>query len=575
MLVISLLGPPSATRDGEPCSVRGEKAWLLLARFLRADQPLARARLAAEHFPDAKDPAGALRWNLSQLRRSLGIDLDGDPVVPGLPADAVVDVHLLTGADVERAAALPGLDDGLLGGVEPTDAPAVALWLDAERRHVARLVADVRREAVLRHLGRDDVAAALVVAEALSVSAPLDEDAAALLVRCLHLAGRPDDARAVAEEAAHRIRSATGADVGPRLRRALGATPGGSRHATGPVAVVAQVEAGTAALAAGAVDTGLEALRSALVAARALGNRRLLARALLALGRALIESVRSTDDDGPALLHEAIPLAESIGDGDLVAAAARQLGYVDLLRGRYARSFVWLDRARGLTEDLDTRGWIDVYEAVGRDDLGQQDHAATLLDAADEAAASAGDARLATYATTIRGRQHLTRDRLDEAVVTLRDGVRRARRCEWTGHVPFPESLLADALRRTGDLSTAAGHAEHAVVLAEQVGDPCYRACGLRSLGLVRVDQARVEEGLTILTDVPAFCASVPDAYRWMHAYALDATADATSGQALPDAADWVEASMSLAAALGLQPLLERSRTYRQRLDRTEGRPAG
>ena len=158
--------------------------------------------------------------------------------------------------------------------------------------------------------------------------------------------------------------------------------------------------------------------------------------------------------------------------------------------------------------------------------------------------------------------------------MTLREAVRRARACEWTGHLPFPESLLADALRRTGDLSTAAGLAEHAVVLAEQVGDPCYRASGLRSLGLVRVDQARIEEGLAILADVPAFCASVPDAYRWMHAYALEAAADAMSRRGRPDADAWIEQSTTLAAELGLQPLLDRSQVYRERLSRTAARSA-
>ena len=74
MLELFLLGRPRAIRDGHPVdTLRGLKAWVLLTYLLLADGPVDRHRLALLLFPDAADPAATLRWNLSQLRRSLGV----------------------------------------------------------------------------------------------------------------------------------------------------------------------------------------------------------------------------------------------------------------------------------------------------------------------------------------------------------------------------------------------------------------------------------------------------------------------------------------------------------------------
>ncbi len=51
---------------------RGRKVWALLAYLALREQPPSRQQLIDLLFPDAEDPAGALRWNLSELRRLLG-----------------------------------------------------------------------------------------------------------------------------------------------------------------------------------------------------------------------------------------------------------------------------------------------------------------------------------------------------------------------------------------------------------------------------------------------------------------------------------------------------------------------
>jgi len=72
-IVAHLLGPPLMVRDGVVYAPpKGKKVWALLAYLaLSARQPT-RQQLIELLFPDAEDPAGALRWNLSELRRLLG-----------------------------------------------------------------------------------------------------------------------------------------------------------------------------------------------------------------------------------------------------------------------------------------------------------------------------------------------------------------------------------------------------------------------------------------------------------------------------------------------------------------------
>lgn len=558
-LRLQLLGRPAATVDGEDRRLRGSKAWLLLAFVLRAPAPPARTRLARLLFPDAHSPDGALRWNLSHLRRRLGIELTGDPVRLTLPPDAVVDLDLLVGDDAGRAVRLPGLDDGLLAGIAVRSGDDLARWLEGERRHVAKLVADVRREAALAALGRGDTGRAVELAELAAGQDPLDDHAAALLVRCLRAGARHDDARAAASAHARRVREALGTDPGAALWSALAEVPGGNRLATGPVAVVAQVEAGEAALRAGAVDTGLAALRSAVVAARALDDERLLAHALVRLGEAMIHAVRDRSDDGVALLHEALQLARAVGDRSPAARAGRELGYVDLLHGRYGRARRWFAEARALVDGTAELGWIDVYAAAAADDVGDRSDAAELLGRALDAARSADDSRLEAYARTMTGRSLLGDASLADAVAALSAAVRTARRCEWTGLLPFPASMLADAARRMGRLEEARRHAEFAVALAEQVGDPCYEAGAARTDGLLRVARGEVDDGLGVVRAVPGFCRRHPDVYVWMRLWALDAAATATTSLGSPDASRWVEELREVATTLGMRPFVERA----------------
>lgn len=561
---IRLLGRPCASSDGEQIALRGHKAWILLALLLLEGAPVSRDRLARMLFIDAADPAAALRWNLSHLRQCLGVGLTGDPVAITIPADVTVDVALLLHDDADEAAAVSGLDEDLLAGVSVEATSELAMWLEDERRHLRRVGIDIREEAALTCLGRGDTDGALLLARQVAEASPLDENAAALLVRCLRAAGRIAEARTTAEHAAARLRDDLGVEPTDQLWSAVATPPGGDRRVTGRRAVTAQLDAGASAVAAGATDAGIAALRSAVVAARAVRDPVLLARALVALGSAMIHGVRGVDQEGLALLHEAVPLTATTDDAPLAARTRREIGYVDFLRGRYDRALHWFDQARqagdGATAEL---GWIDTYAGTSRDDMGDRHHAARLFDRALRVARSEHDLRLEAYTLAVVGRHHLMLDDLDQAQGALDAALQIVHAIGWIGFRPWPEAVLADVIRHRGDLRRAKALSEQAFVLAEQVGDPCWEAAALRSLGLVTVDAGDLDRGVALLLDVPVLCRRLPDTYRWVELWGYDALVDVARRHQLAETQAWAEHLTTEASALGMRPFAERARRTR------------
>ena len=79
----------------------------------------------------------------------------------------------------------------------------------------------------------------------------------------------------------------------------------------GRAAAVSELDAGRAALAAGAVDAALQCLRRAVSEADRVGDVALKAQALSALGGALVHAVRGRDEEGSILQREAVELAKT------------------------------------------------------------------------------------------------------------------------------------------------------------------------------------------------------------------------------------------------------------------------
>jgi DNA-binding SARP family transcriptional activator len=563
-LAIHLLGAPGVERDGQPAEPpRGRKVWGLLAFLLRSERPVSRDRLVSLLFAEADDPYAALRWNLSAIRRLLPeASIDGDPVRLVLPEGGVVDVNVLLSGTTAEALALPGLERELLEGAGYGFSPAFETWLLMERRHLQGAGEALLREGVLMRLAVGDAEAATGLAARLVRMNPYDESFQVLLVRSLTLAG--DAVAAVRQAASCRelFLRELGVDPGPALAAAQQVAPAPPSVAprAGRASARAQLEAGEAAISAGSIEPGLACFRRAVSDASAIGDIPLQARALLALGSALVHAARGRDEEASAALHEVVAIAEGADVGFAAAAAARELGHVEFLRGRYDRALVWLHdagvRAAGDRAELarvacttgavltDTAHYVEAVERL--------EEAVALADAAQ-------DGRQLAYALSMQGRVHLLLGGLERAGVLLDRSLACARGERWTAFEPWPESLRGDVDLALGHVDAAEERYEHAFALGCQVGDPCWEGVAARGLGAVAAARGQVDEAITWFLDARQRSVRLPDGYRWVDAYTLDALAALAVDRGDPRARAWANELALLAAGAGMRELLCRA----------------
>jgi DNA-binding SARP family transcriptional activator len=278
-LSIHLLGTPEVRRDGaEAGSPRGRKAWALLAFLALTERPPSRQELVDLLFADADDPFGALRWNLSELRRLLGHPetVQGrDTVVLSLPEDSFLDVRaLLTGPSGE-AVEIPSLGRELLEGIEIASSTGFQGWLLAQRRYLQASAGAVLREGALRHLAAGDAWGAVALATRLLDLETFDEDAHELLLRAFAATGDRDAvARQLAASEAL-FRKELGVAPGPAVYRAAAEVSENRvpvSASQGPGVLLALLDSGEAAVGAGAIEAGLQNLRRAALGAGQAGE---------------------------------------------------------------------------------------------------------------------------------------------------------------------------------------------------------------------------------------------------------------------------------------------------------------
>jgi DNA-binding SARP family transcriptional activator len=559
-LAIHLLGPPRLLRDGEPVAgPRGRKAWALLAYLLLSQRAASRTHLADLLFGDADDPLGALRWNLSELRRALGTgELGGDPVAVPLPPGTLLDTRCLQDGSSLEAARMPGLDGALLEGLEFPANPAFSVWLATERRHLEAAGEAMLHEAALMRLAAGVPAEAADLAARLVRRDPLEENYQALLVRSLCAAGEGMAAARQAAACRELFRRELGVEPGAILEAALRTDTASpmTPPSAGRAAVQALIEAGEAAGGAGAIEAGLQCLRRAVVEADAIGDGELRAAARVALGGALVHSARGHDEEGAAALHEAL----AAGHGTPPAiAASRELGYVEFLRGRYGRALDWLGRARRLAGgDGPELARIAAVEGAALCDVGRYDRAFTRLREATAQAAAAGDLRRQAYAASMIGRAHLLRGELDAAEAPLQQAMQLARQ-SWTAFLPWPQALLSEVLLARGEVAAATGLLEHAFALGCQIGDPCWEGIAARGLGRVAAARGEVARARSTLEDALVRCMRLPDAYLWGKAYVLDALCELGAAHGLEATPGWVDELRRLAARSGMREMSVRA----------------
>jgi DNA-binding SARP family transcriptional activator len=568
-LAIHLLGTPRIERDGQAVPApRGRKTWALLAYLLLCDARCSREHLAQLLFADANDGLGALRWNLSELRRALGPALlRGEAPALELAATTYVDVRVLRRGAWFEAVQLPALDRGLLEGMNFSDSPAFELWLASERRHLQATGEAVLREAALARMATGDARAAADLAARLVARNPLDENYQALLVRALAMAGDGIGAARQAAACRELFQRELGVLPGRAIADALQTVTGlpGERPPSGRGAALAQLEAGQAAIAAGATDAGLLCLRRAVVEADGTGDAVLRGRTRVALGGALVHAARGCDEEGAASLHQALAVGVAAGS-PVAAAAARELGYVEFLRGQYERALSWLEQARAHAgDDVAERARIAAVEGSALSDIARYPEAIAMLAGTIALAQDAHDNKQAAYALSMLGRAQLFSGRLDAAAVSLDQAIAIAQQ-GWTAFLPWPQSLRAEIDLERGDAAAAGERLEHAFALSCQIGDPCWESIAARGLGRVAQHQGDHDGAATRFMDAIVRSVRLPDAYVWAKAYALDALCEVAVARGMPRAIAWVDELQQLAARCGMRELTVRAHLHRARL---------
>lgn len=571
VLTIRLLGPPAVEHDGAPAAPpRGRKAWALLAYLLLADRPPGRHHLAELLFCEADDPLAALRWTLAELRRALAAPelLGGNPVATDLGPGVEVDVHTLTSEPADPARLLD-LGGELLEGVSVAASPAFESWLVVERYRLAATAEARLRQAALRLLAANRADAAVAYAARAVACNPLEEGNHELLVRSLAAAGDPVAALRQVAVGEDTLRRELGVEASAALRDAA-AAPAGSAvtpPVSGRAAVTSQLDAGRAAILAGAVQAGIECLRRACADAVVCRDSALQGRALAALGSALVHAVRGRDEEGNVVLHEAIRLATETGDRSTAVTAHRELGFVDLQAGRRQTAEAWLAKAEALAETDQELASILGVRGMNASDMGDYRAAFQHLEGSIERAGRCADHRQQAWSLSILARVHLLRDEPSQAARSLARSIELVHAERWLAFLPWPQALKGELDLRAGKIDSAADELEHAWALACQLGDPCWEGMAARGLGLLNATRGDHAAASAWLAEAHARCNRVTDRYQWVSAYVLDATITVALDHRDRDRAQLlVDALMSLAARGEMRELVVRAHLHRSRL---------
>jgi DNA-binding SARP family transcriptional activator len=554
-VAIRLLGKPEIERDGVLlASPRGRKTWALLAYLLLSERPPPRTRAASLLFSEADDPLGALRWTLADLRRMLGGPdvVQGDPIELRLPAGAAVDV---------RDAALP--EGELLEGMTFPSSPVFDAWLGVMRRSLAGAARALAHDEAVARLAAGDLDRATALATGLVARDPLDQPAQELLIRCLARAGRHAEAERQLAECEALLGRELGVKPGPELRLAArepNARPGSA--AGDGEAALAQLEAGEAALEAGAVEPGIEILRRACAEAAAAGDAGLEARALATLGSALVHAVRGRDEEGALRLHEALRLADTGGQRHTAAVACRELGYIDTQAGRNPSAGRWLARATELSEGNDELCAVLGVRGMALSDRAHYGAALELLHKSVARADRCGRRRQAAWSLSLIGRVHLLRGDLALATAALDDSLALVAAERWTAFRPWPEALRAEVSLTAGRRHDAADALERTFRLACRLEDPCWEAMSVRLAGLVAADAGDVATAEERFADALVRVTRVSDAYAWVHAHVLDSAAGLAVRTGASEAQELVARLTTLAERCGLRELVVRAHLH-------------
>ncbi|MDQ1052752.1 DNA-binding SARP family transcriptional activator/predicted negative regulator of RcsB-dependent stress response [Arthrobacter sp. SORGH_AS 212] len=561
---IRLLGPPAIESPGTtPPQPRGRKAWALLAYLALQADGTGRSRTAALLFPDAADPLGALRWNLSELRRALdGVTVAGDPLrldlLPPWRCDALDAMDPATG---------PGTDPRrftgqLLEGLAFADSPVFDSWLADQRYRLDNVVQSLLYEAALAALASGAAGEAAELATLALERDPFHADCNAVLVKALIAAGEYRKARAHAVHCGNLYRQELGLPLPAEVRRALfDADPEPDPGTPATAATVrSYLDAGGASLWAGSVDRGLEQLRLAVSLAQHTGNSHLVAESLVTLSGALIHQAGGRGAEVADLLHRALQAEGPDGASRTAAAAYRELGYLSVQRGVPDRAAGWLDKAMQAADGFpDEQARILAIQGMLASDTARYGAAEAALKESGKLAEAVGNRRQQAFSAALLGRVHLLRGELDLAGAVLDRALAWIAEEHWTAFEPFVAGVRGETYLAAGEMEQAAAFIDRAWVMAELAGDHCYMAlaAGAEARLFARHgDLAAAEHWIDRGLEPKPW-------YLWYSARLLDTAAEVAIAIRSPRAAGFVDRLGELASRSGMREFVVRGQSHR------------
>lgn len=561
---IRLLGPPAIESPGTaPPQPRGRKAWAVLAYLALQTEGAGRSRTASLLFPDAADPLGALRWNLSELRRTLsGVSVTGDPlrlaVLPPWRCDAL---------ELVGSASSDGLDPRrvsgqLLEGLAFADSPVFDSWLADQRYRLENCVQGLLYEAALAALASGTPGDAVELSSQALRRDPFNADCAAVLVKALVAAGEHRRAREQVTKLENLYHQELGLPLPAEVRRALAASgPAADPGIPATPAIVrSYLDAGSASLSAGAVDRGLDQLRLAVVLAQRHGDRHLIAESLVTLSGALIHQAGGRGAEVADFLHRALSAEASDGVSRTAAAALRELGYLSVQRGVPDRAAGWLDRAMQAAQGIpDEQARILAIQGMLASDTAHYEDAVAALVESGRLAKAVRNRRQQAFSAALLGRVHLLRGDLEAAGECLDRALEWVATEHWTAFEPFVDGVRGETYLAAGQLDEAAALIDRSWVMADISGDHCFMALAAGAearLFLARGDLAAAEHWINRGMEPKPW-------YLWYTARLLDAAAEVALATGSPRASEFVDKLAALASRSGMREFVVRAQSHR------------
>ncbi|GAB16165.1 hypothetical protein ARGLB_113_00210 [Arthrobacter globiformis NBRC 12137] len=575
---IRLLGPPRIESPGaSPPQPRGRKAWAVLAYLALQAGGTGRSRTAGLLFPDAADPLGALRWNLSELRRTLdGVTMAGDPLRlemrPPWRCDAV---ELVGPGPVPRPDPY-SLNGQLLEGLSFVDCPVFDSWLADQRYRLENCAQSVLYESSVSAMASGDPRQAAELASRALQRDPFHTDCNAVLVRALVAIGEHRHAREHVSKCANLYRDELGLPLPPEIRTALsGAAPETDPGIPATVATVrSYLDAGGASLSAGAVDRGLDQLRLAVVLAQRTPDRHLLAESLVTLAGAMIHQAGGRGAEVADFLHRALtaespsavapravaPSDKYDGGSPTAAAAYRELGYLSVQRGVPDRAAGWLDRASAAAAGFpDEQARVLAIQGMLASDTARYGDAMDALTASAKLAREMRNRRQQAFSSALLGRVLLLRGELDLAAKTLDHALEWIAAEHWTAFEPFVAGVRGETYLAAGDLEAAAEMIDRSWVMADLAGDHCYMALAAGAearLFLAHGDLAAAQHWVDRGMEPKPW-------YLWYSARLLDVAAEVALAARSERAEEVVERLGALASRSGMREFVVRAQSHR------------